>query len=97
MDQFKTRCNWGVTWSEAAWLGSTRSCALLTAGDNSVREELVAKRDALVANYGKQRDALLADLLPEVGTTLPWDCNGRLSTDIVPSMASTKESWSFEL
>ena len=70
---------------------------LLTAGDNSVREELIAKRDALVANYGKQRDALLADLLPEVGTTLPWDCNGRLSTDIVPSMASTKESWSFEL
>lgn len=31
-----------------------------------MRQELLAKRDALVANYGEQRDALLADLLPEV-------------------------------
>lgn len=30
-----------------------------------MRQELLAKRDALVANYGEQRDALLADLLPE--------------------------------
>lgn len=42
-------------------------CPDTTAGDSGVREDLIAKRDALVANYGKQRDALLADLLPEVG------------------------------
>jgi hypothetical protein len=42
-------------------------CPDTTAGDSGVREDLIAKRDALVANYGKQRDALLADLLPEAG------------------------------
>jgi hypothetical protein len=46
-------------------------CHHIPAGDASVRKDLVAKRDALVANYGKQRDALLADLLPEVGSLQP--------------------------
>lgn len=31
-----------------------------------MRQQLEAKRDALVANYGAQQDALLAGLLPEV-------------------------------
>lgn len=35
-----------------------------------MKRELSAKRDALVANYGEQRDALLADLLPEVRALL---------------------------
>ena len=31
-----------------------------------VRQELESKRDALVANYAAKRDALVADILPEV-------------------------------
>lgn len=42
---------------------------LLTPGGEAaadVRRELEAKRDALVANYVTKRDALVAEILPEV-------------------------------
>ena len=55
----------------------------------------MAKRDALVANYGEQRDALLADLLPEASAPNParlcfscalpwWQRRAVAAPDLVP-------------